>query len=445
MQLKLRTTLTYQGDQKSYLTTGIAKQKLNGSNSLDDIVQTMTETLQPNNSNSSSHNDVLENHLDEEHQLEKKNTQDSLSKSPSTTSTENSDDSEKPGLLQRLFLLGAMGLGMNLGPDDDKLDSSWFTFQTQQINKKVLQPYRQRIIWVGFLIALDVGLLITPLPDWLAKVEFGFGLFVSLNFCLLGFALFKKIFDVYLLRLALNREGSINSEILVLYRFIANTAIVLLTVFTFSQAHHLNLVGLIASIGIGGIAVALASQKILEQVLWSFVLYLDRPFVENDYIHLPDRTFGRVESIGWRSTKVRLSGKGTLVVIPNSTLTQVNIENLTGAEKMISIVNLTFFRSIPDEEKALIRQVILQSTSDINGLDHKLTQVEFEDSLDSEGNEIVEGRINFFVLGSGEVSREMLSRLLKVARQNVYKKLKGYGIAFDLEEKTINIASPMNI
>ena len=165
----------------------------------------------------------------------------------------------------------------------------------------------------------------------------------------------------------------------------------------------------------------------------------------DDYIHLPDRTFGRVESIGWRSTKVRLSGKGTLLIIPNSALTQMSIENLTGAEKMLAIIDLTFFRGIPDEEKALIRQVILESTRDIKGLDHKLTQITFQDATDAEGREIAQGRVNFFVLGAGDVSREMLSQLLEVARQNMTKKLEGYGIDFDLEEKTINIASPMSI
>lgn len=365
----------------------------------------------------------------------------SLSASPKNTQK----IPKAPALLKQIMRLGAMGLGMNLGPDNDRLDANWLALQAQQIYAQVLQPYKPRIIWVGVLITLDLILLASALPDWLVGVEFGFGVYVALNFGLLGFALFKQIFNVYLLEFALSSKRKINSEILILYRFVANATILLVTVFAFAQAHRLNLIGLIASIGVGGIAIAFASQKILEQVLWSFVLYLDRPFVEDDYIHLPDRTLGRVESIGWRSTKVRLSGKGTLVVIPNSTLTQVSIENLTGAEKMISIINLTFLRSIPEEEKALIRQVILQSTRDINGLDHKLTQVTFQDATNAQGKKIVQGRVNFFVLGSGEVSRAMLSQLLEVARQKIAKQLKGYGIAFDLEEKTINITSPMNI
>ena len=108
----------------------------------------------------------------------------------------------------------------------------------------------------------------------------------------------------------------------------------------------------------------------IEQILWSVVLYIDQPFTVDDYIHLPDRTLGRVESVGWRSTKIRLSGKNTLMIVPNSNLAQVNIENLTRAERIISMVNLAFFRAMANEEKALIQQLILASTSDILGIDH---------------------------------------------------------------------------
>lgn len=98
------------------------------------------------------------------------------------------------------------------------------------------------------------------------------------------------------------------------------------------------------------------------------VLYLDRPFVIDDYIGLPDGTFGRVESIGLRSTRIRTSGKGTVMIVPNSSLTQVNIENFTGAKKVMSILYLTFYRMLSSEDRALIRQVILDSTNGILGL-----------------------------------------------------------------------------
>lgn len=338
-----------------------------------------------------------------------------------------------------------------------------FPSQVQDMYEKIIKP---SLGWVQIsiiLVVVDSGLLILrylhffdprsdhPLGQLLGLGEFTLGLGISINICLLGFRLFKDIFDGYLIDIAIRSKGKANSEILVLYKFLANATIVLLIVFIFAQTHRINLVGLLASLGVGGIAVALASQKVLEQVLWSILLYFDRPFTVDDYIHLPDRTFGRVESIGWRSTKIRLSGKGTLVIIPNSMLTQMAIENLSGAQKLISLITIVFYRTIPDQEQALVKQIILSGTKDIYGIDHRLTEVIFQPCLPHEpthngkGQGVIQAKITFFILGSNEVSMDLRSQFLQVARQNIVKQLRGYGIAFDLEENAVDILSPMNI
>ena len=74
-----------------------------------------------------------------------------------------------------------------------------------------------------------------------------------------------------------------------------------------------------------------------------------------------------------------MSGKGTLLVVPNSSLTEANIENFTGAKKIISMIYLTFYEAVTNNEKALIRQVILDSTRDIFGVDSRSTEFTFND------------------------------------------------------------------
>jgi MscS family membrane protein len=152
----------------------------------------------------------------------------------------------------------------------------------------------------------------------------------------------------------------------------------------FSETHEINILGLIASLGVGGVAIAFAAQKTLEQLLGGIVLYLDRPFVLDDYVGLPDGTFGRVESIGLRSTKIRTSGKGSLMVVPNNYLTGINIENFTGASKIISIVKLNFSEYIPETKQAFIRQLILDSSKNTEIDTHNIT-VSFEDAINDKG------------------------------------------------------------
>uniref|UniRef100_A0ACD5GQ03 Mechanosensitive ion channel family protein n=1 Tax=Desertifilum tharense IPPAS B-1220 TaxID=1781255 RepID=A0ACD5GQ03_9CYAN len=232
----------------------------------------------------------------------------------------------------------------------------------------------------------------------------------------------------------------VNSELLLVGKYVTNFSILLLAVIYFAQTHKINIFGLIASLGVGGLAVAFAAQKTIEQFIGGIVLFLDRPFVVDDYIGLPDGTFGRVESIGLRSTKIRTSGKGTLMIIPNNSLTQTHIENFTGAKKVMSIVYLNFHQTIVSNERALIRQIILESTSDIFGLDSRNTDVTFR-----ELGGRTQAQITFFILGSGEVSMDLRRQLLDVASQNITFKLKEYQIAFDIEEPTIYVDAPITI
>ena len=317
--------------------------------------------------------------------------------------------------------------------------------QAQEIYQKIIEPDRNWLAILAVSTIVDLIFLGLSIPDELAFLEILLSLAIAFTLILLGFRIFNRLFDNYLLDFALQRGSKLTGEFLILSKFIANAAIVVTVVILFAQTHQINIFGLVASLGIGGLAVAFASQKLLEQVLAGIVLYIDRPFVIDDYIHLTDGTFGRVESIGWRSTKVRTSGKGSLVIIPNSVLTQVNIENLTGAKKVISLIYLTFYRAMPDEEKALIRQVILDSTQDIFGIDPRNTEVIFKNLIGDNQESITQAQVNFFILGSGEVSMDLRRQLLDVANLSITKQLKEYGIAFDLEERTINVDSPITI
>ncbi len=325
------------------------------------------------------------------------------------------------------------------------LTKSFILTAEQDIYKNVFLPYQSWLSWTIILTTVDFIILLLPVPISLRALEFPLGLVAALNVSLLGFKLLGELFDHYLLEVALENQQKINSELIVLAKFIANAVVALIVIFLFAQVHQINLFGLIASLGVGGVAIAFASQKILEQILWSIVLYIDRPFIIDDYIHLPDSTLGRVESIGWRSTKIRLSGKNTLVIVPNSQLAQSSIENMTRARRMISIANLTLFRAMSPQEKALIHQSILDSTRDILGIDHRLTQISFQDAKDASGQDYVQAQLIFYILGARESSMELRRNLLEIARENIVEQLQDYDIEFTLEENTLDIAQPMNI
>jgi MscS family membrane protein len=93
-----------------------------------------------------------------------------------------------------------------------------------------------------------------------------------------------------------------------------------------------NLTTVLAGLGIGGIAIAFAAQKTLENLFGGISVLADDVIRVGDYCRFADRT-GTVEDIGLRSTRVRTDAR-TQLSIPNGTLATINIENFTRRDKI---------------------------------------------------------------------------------------------------------------
>jgi MscS family membrane protein len=110
---------------------------------------------------------------------------------------------------------------------------------------------------------------------------------------------------------------------------------------------------LIAGLGIGGLAVALAAQKTMENLFGAFSIGADQPFREGDLIKVDDVS-GTVESIGLRSTRIRTPDR-TIVTIPNGKLADARIESFAARDRIRFAATLGLSRdtSAHSMEKAL--------------------------------------------------------------------------------------------
>ena len=88
---------------------------------------------------------------------------------------------------------------------------------------------------------------------------------------------------------------------------------------------------LLAGLGIGGIAVALAAQKTVENLIGSITIGMDRPFQVGDSIQV-DGVIGVVEAVGLRSSRLRTPDR-TVVTIPNGKLADMRIESYTARDR----------------------------------------------------------------------------------------------------------------
>ena len=122
------------------------------------------------------------------------------------------------------------------------------------------------------------------------------------------------------------RIGSVDGQLILmvvrLLTFIAAVAILV------SGADHLGLpaYSLLAGFGVGGLAVALAAQQTLANLLGSLIIMIEKPLAIGDYIKIKDAE-GTVEKVGFRSTRIRTL-YNSVVTIPSSQLINSSIDNM---------------------------------------------------------------------------------------------------------------------
>jgi MscS family membrane protein len=99
---------------------------------------------------------------------------------------------------------------------------------------------------------------------------------------------------------------------------------------------------IVAGLGIGGLAVALAARSTLENLFGAFSIAADRPFREGDFVKVEDFV-GNVENIGLRSTRFRTLDR-TLVSMPNGKLADMRLESYTARDRirLSCIIGLTY-------------------------------------------------------------------------------------------------------
>ncbi len=321
--------------------------------------------------------------------------------------------------------------------------------QVATIYNNLIEPTRNTFRVSGSLILISLSLawiieyqsiyrFISPIVD----------LAVISSLAWLASRIFRQFIRVYGIEL-LRKLGREVDELLLVFETLANVMIGFTAIIIFAQSQQFNLIGLLTGLGIGGLAIAFAAQKTLEQLLGTIVLYLDRPFIPGEYIRLqksgqiPEGLFGRVESIGIRSSKIRTAAKSTLFIIPNSILANLEIENITRGKKVMVLLYLDFATVLEYQEQALVEQVVAESTNSLFGIDPGSTSITFLNH--NSPKQTTRTRVTFFILGSSDNSLQLRKRLLELANEKISKKLVSFGIEFTMQEPTIYVDSPVTL
>ena len=148
-------------------------------------------------------------------------------------------------------------------------------------------------------------------------------------------------------------EDSLNAQLLRLTARIAGIVLGLVIIFYGASQIGIPLVGVLAGVGVGGLAIALAAQDSLKNLLGSLMIFMDQPYKPGERIVVESHD-GFVEQIGLRSTKIRMLD-GALTAIPNEKMANLDIENIGRRSFIRRQTSITITYATPPEkiEKAV--------------------------------------------------------------------------------------------
>jgi MscS family membrane protein len=243
--------------------------------------------------------------------------------------------------------------------------------------------------YVFVIAGLAVAFAVLPLPETPDVSKFVFGTLKVLLAADVVWFLFRAV-DVgvyYVGKLAERTDSRLDDQLIPLLRKALKVTIGLIAFVSIVEFLGGNVASLLAGLGIGGLAVALALQDTLANFFGSILIFLDRPFTVGDWVKLSD-VEGTVEEIGFRSTRIR-TWPATLVSIPNKTVANSTIDNCSKMPKrrVYQTVGVTYETTADQMDQAVraIREIVKNDS----GVDTEFIVISFTDFGDSSLNILV--------------------------------------------------------
>ena len=223
-----------------------------------------------------------------------------------------------------------------------------FTIRTKTtLDDQLLELLNGPVKIVAFMVFLHIGLTIFNWPPqvelWLHK---SFIVILALSLTYMALKVTDVLVDIWRARGADVEKGT-NEQLFIVIRKGVKAFLAVIAVLVTMQNLGVNVTAAVASLSIGGLALGLAAQDTLANLFGAVAIFADRPFRVGDRVKL-DAVDGTVENIGLRSTRVR-NLDGHLVTIPNKTMGNATITNITARPNIKTELNLGITYDTPTE------------------------------------------------------------------------------------------------
>ena len=145
------------------------------------------------------------------------------------------------------------------------------------------------------------------------------------------------LFSWYGENVASKTATELDDELIPLLRRVSRVVIWIIALLIILPVYGVNISALIATLGVGSLAIALAAQDTIANIISGFMIMVDRPFRLGDKIKLPSGEIVKVLDIGVRRSKF-LSEETAIIIVPNLELSKSKIVNYTYGQERLNKV-----------------------------------------------------------------------------------------------------------
>ncbi len=213
----------------------------------------------------------------------------------------------------------------------------------------VLELLRGPVKVVAFVVFLHIGL---AMFDWPAKTQMYLSkallIVVACSITYVALKVVDMLLGVWLDRNALTEDKLFAAQLFPLVRKAAKFSVVIAAIVLTADNLGVKITSLLAGLSIGGLALGLAAQDTVANLFGAVAIFLDKPFRIGDMVKV-EGVQGNIEQIGLRSTRIR-NLDGHLVAIPNKTMGNAIITNITRRPSIRTEMNIGITYDTPTEK-----------------------------------------------------------------------------------------------
>ncbi|MFA5382821.1 MAG: mechanosensitive ion channel family protein [Candidatus Micrarchaeia archaeon] len=263
---------------------------------------------------------------------------------------------------------------------------SRFTKRTKtKLDDLLMSALEKPFIVLILIFGAQFGLEFLSLPNGYGNTAQNIlGVLLTFNIAWFIVGVLNSFIENYVEHLTRKTESKLDDQILPIFKKGVFAIVFILALITALNNFGYDVTALLGGLGIAGIAVAMAAQSTLGDLLGGINIFTGRPFEVDDWINFGGKG-GQVTEVGMRNTRLK-SFDGTLLTVPNSILGKEIIENYTKAEKRRIRFNIGLTYNTSTKQIAKAKEILLKITKEIEGIEKDSATVHFKEFADSSIN-----------------------------------------------------------